>query len=270
MNTPPPLASPTFSPLPTKESPGPFVTSIDDSLLPPETRISKTVTTFHCDAFGHVNNARYLEFLDEARQTIVDLSWFLERGLGIVVSRIDIQYLRPAKLGDRLVIDTELVSISEKEFVLRQVVTRGVKQVATADVSCACVNQQGRRVAIDEVVKQNITAMLGHTNDQQSAAQASSSLPLKDINWGAPKCAERLYILRRLEEIGIQVDVNLPMQDLLDCLKRLGLGANFDIRGLRECRNELIVAGILHPDDSNNAFIDWIRKSDTAHVSAQD
>ena len=55
-----------------------------------------TVRNYHLDGYGHVNNARYLEFLEEARWTFFqehDLLSELE-GIMLVVARVDIRYRR--------------------------------------------------------------------------------------------------------------------------------------------------------------------------------
>ena len=75
---------------------------------PPSTRVR--VQGFHCDLYGHVNNARYLEFLEAARwdalHDAVDVELWHDRGLRFVVVNIDIDYRRPATLGHVLVIRT--------------------------------------------------------------------------------------------------------------------------------------------------------------------
>ena len=56
------------------------------------------VRGYHCDFYGHVNNARYLEFLEEARWSYLedglDLDHWQKRGLGFVVVSITIDYRR--------------------------------------------------------------------------------------------------------------------------------------------------------------------------------
>ena len=71
---------------------------------------------YHLDMFSHVNNARYLEFLEEARWSHFEdlnltLKNFAEAGISIVVVNINIAYKYPATFGDKLVIKTHF-----KEF----------------------------------------------------------------------------------------------------------------------------------------------------------
>jgi thioesterase-3 len=104
------------------------------------------VRGYHLDLYGHVNNARYLEFLEEARWALVDesggLEWFSRERLALVISRIDIRYKRPATMGDVLKIETCLVSLGEKEGVINQRILRADndKLVAEADVTFAVIS----------------------------------------------------------------------------------------------------------------------------------
>ncbi|WP_035053022.1 acyl-CoA thioesterase [Andreprevotia chitinilytica] len=104
------------------------------------------VRGYHLDLYGHVNNARYLEFLEEARWNLLeergDISWFMQQQLALVVSRIDIRYKRPATMGDVIVIETRLDRIEERTGVIVQRIVRADngKVVAEADVTIAVVH----------------------------------------------------------------------------------------------------------------------------------
>ena len=107
-----------------------------------ETRIM--VRGYHLDFYGHVNNARYLEFLEEARWRLVESSTSLrtwhERGLAFVVVRIEIDYRLPALLGDELRIVSTLARIGGRSGVIRQEVLRGEERVAEAEVTFVVVD----------------------------------------------------------------------------------------------------------------------------------
>ena len=59
------------------------------------------------DTFGHVNNARYFSFLEEARiawfEACVPKRWDF-RTHGVLVARNEMDYLKPVHPGDRLII----------------------------------------------------------------------------------------------------------------------------------------------------------------------
>jgi len=81
------------------------------------------VRGYHIDLYGHVNNTRYLEFLEEARWTIkekyFDFMHEHAKGLGIVVVSNHIDYHHAATLGDALEIRTCISRIGNKSAVFR-------------------------------------------------------------------------------------------------------------------------------------------------------
>ncbi len=116
------------------------------------------VRGYHLDLYGHVNNARYLEFLEEARWALLeagDLDWFMQQGYALVVSRIDIRYLRPAGMGDVLIIETRLDRLLPRAGVILQRVLKKDtgKLVAAAEVSFAVVHpdKSGALPITDEI-----------------------------------------------------------------------------------------------------------------------
>ncbi|WP_028536795.1 acyl-CoA thioesterase [Paludibacterium yongneupense] len=99
------------------------------------------VRGYHLDLYAHVNNARYLEFLEEARwayfEDRADLAWFLNSGLALIVVNINIDYRSAATMGDELVLETTVKSLSKRSAVMHQTVrqARDGVLVAEADVS---------------------------------------------------------------------------------------------------------------------------------------
>ena len=94
------------------------------------------ISEAHLDSFGHVNNARYLELLEQARWDLIT-----ERGFGIETIRssrtgptileINIRFLRELAPRDVVTIRTELLSYERKIGKLRQ-------QMVKADGALAC------------------------------------------------------------------------------------------------------------------------------------
>jgi len=74
-----------------------------------------TVRNYHLDGYGHVNNARYLEFLEEARWTFFQEHDLLSelKGIMLVVARVDIRYRRPSLEGDVLTFTGRLKDIRD-------------------------------------------------------------------------------------------------------------------------------------------------------------
>ena len=80
---------------------------------PPRITVPLEVYYFDTDAGGVVHNIAYLRMVEIARsQLAAALGWTLEEmartGLVAVVARTEIDYLKPARLGDKLLITAEL------------------------------------------------------------------------------------------------------------------------------------------------------------------
>ncbi len=113
------------------------------------------VRSYHCDSYGHVNNARFLELLEEARWSFLednlDLAVWKEKNLGIVVAALTINYRRPAPVDTVLEIRSTMGELGAKTGVIHQDIlnqTTG-KLVADADVTFAVVDTgTGRAVPL--------------------------------------------------------------------------------------------------------------------------
>ena len=79
---------------------------------------------FDTDAGGVVHNIAYLRMVEIARsQLAASLGWSLEEmhrtGLVPVVARTEIDYLKPARLGDHLLVSAELIRLEKIRFLIR-------------------------------------------------------------------------------------------------------------------------------------------------------
>ncbi|WP_436893510.1 YbgC/FadM family acyl-CoA thioesterase [Siccibacter turicensis] len=105
-----------------------------------------TVRGFHIDVYQHVNNARYLEFLEEARWAGLEQSesfqWMMVHNIAFVVVNININYRSPAVLGDVLTISSAVEQLNGKSGVLSQVVTRQSASDVVADalITFVCID----------------------------------------------------------------------------------------------------------------------------------
>jgi acyl-CoA thioester hydrolase len=90
------------------------------------------------DVFGHVNNAHYLTYFEQARvkyfDDIVDWKYDLNKQ-GIILARAEINYVMPALFKDEAVIMTRCSRIGTKSFDLeyRMVKVNNGKVVLLAD-----------------------------------------------------------------------------------------------------------------------------------------
>jgi acyl-CoA thioester hydrolase len=74
------------------------------------------------DAYGHVNNARFLTLYEEARVALM-FNFAREQGLtsfeqGVVISRHEVDYLRPVDHGHRVTIELWVEEIRPSRFVI--------------------------------------------------------------------------------------------------------------------------------------------------------
>ena len=96
------------------------------STLPalPRLTVPLNVYYFDTDAGGVVHNIAYLRMIEVARTDLASsLGWTLEEmnrtGLVAVVARTEIDYVRPARLGDALLISAELVRLEKVRMYMR-------------------------------------------------------------------------------------------------------------------------------------------------------
>lgn len=103
-----------------------------------------TVRGFHIDVYQHVNNARYLEFLESARWEWLDkksgFKWMSANKIAFIVVNININYRKPATLGDVLRIDSSLQQLNGRSGVIEQVITREGDVVADATLTFVCID----------------------------------------------------------------------------------------------------------------------------------
>ena len=88
-----------------------------------------------CDAMGHVNNAVYLTYLEQARFA----HWQRLTGVtgiprNFILARIECDYRAPATVGDRLIVRLRVAAVGNSSFTYEYEVSKGRTRevVATA------------------------------------------------------------------------------------------------------------------------------------------
>ncbi|WP_054948674.1 acyl-CoA thioesterase [Numidum massiliense] len=109
-----------------------------------ENELSLIVRSTDLDQLGHVNNAKYVEYLEWGRLDWYEqcgLSWdeYLERQVGTVVVRLAVNYRREARKGDRLTVVTRPLTRGKTSFVLQQNIYNPAGDVVVeAEVTSVC------------------------------------------------------------------------------------------------------------------------------------
>ncbi len=102
------------------------------------------------DVAGIVYYANYLRFIERARSDMlrligVDQRGALEGGVGVyAVADISVKYRAPAKLGDDLVVITEIEEVRAASVLIHQRVMRADQLLADVRVTAAFLTPEGR------------------------------------------------------------------------------------------------------------------------------
>lgn len=104
------------------------------------------------DCTGLVYHASYLRFMERARtEWLRHLGYELEdlrrrHGVLFTVSRMTVDYLRPARLGDALEVGLVLGAARRASFLLEQRIRRhGEEPLCRAEVRIACIGAESLR-----------------------------------------------------------------------------------------------------------------------------
>jgi len=129
-----------------------------------------------CDALGHVNNAVYLTYLEESRFAFWRASGLGRQApdpapadgdpsaaaLGVIVARVEIDYRRPAKHGDKLRIHIGVAAIGRTSFTCEyEIVDAAETLIANARTVIVRYDYAaGRPVLLDEEIRLALTREL--------------------------------------------------------------------------------------------------------------
>ena len=115
-----------------------------------EHRFALTVYFEDTDTAGIVYYANYLKFMERARSDMlraagIDQRAAKEAGEGVyAVAEVNIRYLRPAKLGDDLLVLSTVEQVRAASVLIHQRVMRGDQTLADARVTAAFLDPQDR------------------------------------------------------------------------------------------------------------------------------
>jgi acyl-CoA thioester hydrolase len=110
------------------------------------------------DAGGVVYYANYLRYLERARTEFlleegIDVAEYHNKGYLFAVIHVDIQYKRPARLGEIIEVTTEIIEITNATIVLKHQIFRDDTLLVEAEVRVACIDTDGKPRRIPESFK---------------------------------------------------------------------------------------------------------------------
>lgn len=113
------------------------------------------VRGYHADFYGHVNNARYLEFFEEDRWALleskIDLKKWAAQGIFFLVVNINVNYRLAVPVGETLLVSTDVEKIGKRSVVLQQkiLLKESRKVAADALITFVIADKSGRAVAME-------------------------------------------------------------------------------------------------------------------------
>ncbi|MGY2462175.1 thioesterase [Vreelandella sulfidaeris] len=129
-------------------------------------RVQLRVRGYHLDGYGHVNNARYLEFMEEGRWDFFDhhpemIKELHQAGRAFVVVNLNIDYLAAARHGDDLEIMTGIVEVGERSGLCHhRIVRKDGTVIAQADLTFVLLDMRANKAAaIEGEVREALAAL---------------------------------------------------------------------------------------------------------------
>lgn len=119
------------------------------------------------DAGGVVYHAEYLKFLERARTEWLRRLGFDHQGLArdsrvvLVVSSLEVDFVKPARLDDSLLVSVRLASLGKVRCVFEQEIRREDEVMVRAKVSIACLLAESfKPVEIPQPLKKKMEAAI--------------------------------------------------------------------------------------------------------------
>ncbi len=114
------------------------------------------VRGYELDSFGHVNNATYLNYLEQARWEIVQkldlLKFFEETGNFLVVIEAHIKYINELTIFNNAIVKTKMYRKGFYVEFKQNIFDENSKKIAKATIKCLFVDKQRNPNDIPEVI----------------------------------------------------------------------------------------------------------------------
>ena len=114
-------------------------------------RLDFDVRDYECDLTGIVNNANYQHYLEHTRHVFlkkrrVDFAEWYQRGISLVVVRIEMDFIYPLRSGDHFYVSLTPERVSRLRIGFNQDIFRipDDKLVLKSQVTASAINTRGR------------------------------------------------------------------------------------------------------------------------------
>ena len=124
------------------------------------------VRGYELDSFGHVNHATYIQYLEHARWKMLEeeqitLKKFIDWKRWPVIASVEVHYLKPTYMGDRLEIHTQMRDYGKARLSFSQKAVRAGVEVLKATIHSVTVNERGRPDLMPEEVQEFCRRSMG-------------------------------------------------------------------------------------------------------------
>lgn len=109
------------------------------------------VKEINLDLYGHVNNATYLTFFEEARWDFINQHGFgvktiNETGFGPIILEANIKFIKEILLRQEVIIETVFVSAEKKIGKMKQRMLRGTEECCVAEFKLGLFDLKNRKL----------------------------------------------------------------------------------------------------------------------------
>jgi acyl-CoA thioester hydrolase len=130
------------------------------------------------DAAGIVYYANYLRFIERARTEMMRLLGYEHSalrdatGVNWTVRRCEIDYLRPARLDDSLIVDSTIRTLGGASLDIEQIVRKAENILVTATLKLACMRPDGRPARLPSGLRESLSRVANAPNTPQSTRKS--------------------------------------------------------------------------------------------------
>ena len=123
------------------------------------------------DAAGVVYYANYLRFAERARTEMLhdvgldQLRIMADDDVVFAVRACNADYLRPARLGEMVAVQTAVEKVGGASITLRQSVVRDGEELVIMKITLVCMHSDGRATRIPARVRETLQAMTDSTKE---------------------------------------------------------------------------------------------------------